>query len=249
MAQDLDELLRRVDALPQGVQKEVRDALRACLDVVGPGLVRILELAAASDALDPIIHDPLVTPLLELCGLDRSPEPDVSVSPVSVSPRPTCEVCGAPIGSAHDHAADVDHRRLLCVCRPCHLGLSATGRYRALPDRIERIADLDQAPDWWLELQLPVELVFFIRAASTGALTAFFPGAAGVVESTVEIDDLPVALSDDVEALLVRNTARFEAWTVPVDRCYELAGLLKHRSVGSPTIAATAQFFDSLLVP
>lgn len=247
MGIDPDELLARVEALPEGVQHEIRQAIRACLDVVGPALVRILEIAADHELIDLIVNDPSVLPVLDLCGLERPSVPAVSVSSVSLSPRPTCEVCGCTIGSDHDHAADVAERRLLCVCRPCHLSLNANGRYRSLPDRAEQVADLSEQPTWWVDLELPVELVFFIRSAATGGVTAFYPGTAGVVESALAIDELPVAVADDVEALLIRNTVRFQAWRVPVDRCYELAGLLKHGPRGVPPVARTGAFFDSLV--
>lgn len=251
MAPDLDELMTRVESLPDGVQHEIRAAIRACLDVVGPALAQILEAAAEHDLLERFLDDPTIVAALELCGLDpRADTPSdgaVSVSAVSLSPRPSCEICGGVIGSRHDHAADLTSRHLLCVCRACHLGLNQTGRYRSLPDRVERIADSAEPPHWWIDLGLPVELVFFIRSAATGATTAFYPGAAGVVESTLAIEELPVPVADDVEALLVRSAGRFEAWRVPVDRCYELAGLIKHGTRGTPVAARTGAFFDSLV--
>lgn len=250
MAPDLDELMTRVESLPDGVQHEIRLAIRACLDVVGPALAQILEAATEHGLLEHFLDDPAITAALELCGLDppagAAPDGGMAVSAVSLSPRPACELCGGAIGSRHDHAADLTSRHLLCVCRPCHLGVNETGRYRSLPDRVERIADLAEAPRWWTDLELPVELVFFIRSASTGAVTAFYPGAAGLVESTLTIDELPVPVTDDVEAILVRNVGRFEAWRLPVDRCYELAGLLKHGPRGVPVTAKTGSFFESL---
>jgi len=251
MAADLDELMTRVESLPEGVQDEIRAAVQACLGVVGPALVQVLEAASEHGLLDRFLGDPAIVAALDLCGLDPQhsamSDAAMSVSAVSLSPRPACEVCGGAIGSNHDHAADLTGRHLLCVCRPCHLGLNDTGRYRSLPEHVEQIADLAEQPGWWIDLALPVELVFFIRSAATGALTAFYPGAAGVVESTLAVEELPVSVADDVEAILVRNSARFEAWRLPVDRCYELAGLLKHGPRGVPAVAKTKAFFDSLV--
>src|SRR5262249_1188716 len=47
-------------------------------------------------------------------------------------PAEKCEMCGTPVGGRHGHVVDVEHRSLMCACRPCFLlftGESATGRF------------------------------------------------------------------------------------------------------------------------
>ncbi len=236
----LDEVLSHVESLPEGVQQEVRGVLQACLDVVGVATVRALELAHEAGIADRFVADRDIARLLALCGL----EPTTS-TPVVLSPRPGCEICGTVIGSRHDHAADVDDRRLLCVCRACAVSLTGIGRYRSLDRRSELVEDLDDAPEWWGLLGLPVEFVFFATSSQTEELHAFYPGVAGPVLSTLEIGSIPFELDEDVEAILVRARPRFEAWRVPVDRCYEFTGILRHAVASSPGAAAD-EFFGML---
>jgi len=72
-----------------------------------------------------------------------------------------------------------------------------------------------------------------------GRVVAFYPGPAGVAESELGLaawtDVLKAnpelgALSDDVEALLVRGPGHdheAQCFLVPIDACYELAGRLR----------------------
>jgi len=72
-----------------------------------------------------------------------------------------------------------------------------------------------------------------------GHVVAFYPGPAGVTESelglaawTEVLERNPElgALSDDVEALLVRapdHDHEAQCFLVPIDACYELAGRLR----------------------
>ena len=162
-------------------------------------------------------------------------------------PKPSdqqrCEMCAEPIGEQHQHVVDLVGRGLMCTCRPCYLLFTAEDaelRYRAVPDRYLALTDFALFAGQWDELEIPVGLAFFFRNSEQGRTVAFYPGPAGATESELPlgawdriIDANPVlgSLAPDVEALIVRMPDRsrsaVEAHVVPIDRCYELVGLLR----------------------
>ncbi len=161
-------------------------------------------------------------------------------APPSVDAPELCELCGSPVAETHEHVADTEERRLLCVCRACTLLFAprgAGGRYRLVGEGVRRLSlSLDDA--LWRRLDVPVGLVFFLRHSS-GEVEAFYPGAAGAVAADlpagawgalVAADPSLVDLVPDVEALLLRRGVRGTpdaAYVVGVDRCYELVGLVR----------------------
>lgn len=130
---------------------------------------------------------------------------------------------------------------MICACRACWLLFTSegagAGRYRAVPDRYVALDGFGVSESRWAELQIPVSIAFFFENAAAGRVTAFYPGPAGVTESLLPLDawdDLVAGhpllgtLVPDVEALLARVTRdASEAFIVPVDACYELAGRLR----------------------
>jgi hypothetical protein len=167
-------------------------------------------------------------------------------------PDERCELCGAAIEAEHGHVANLPTRTMLCVCRPCYLLFMHDGaggaRFRAIPERYLEIAQLAEARDEWEALQLPIGLAFFFRNSTTGRTTAFYPSPAGATESELPLDTwdaltravpLLAAMSDDVEALIVRrrgpelaqsgdeSPAAVDAFIVPIDACYELVGRIR----------------------
>jgi hypothetical protein len=159
------------------------------------------------------------------------------------SDQERCEMCAEPIGEEHQHVVDVVGRGLLCTCRPCYLLFTdenAELRYRAVPDRYLALTDFALFAGQWDELEIPVGLAFFFPNSEQGRSVAFYPGPAGATESELPlgawdriVDANPVlgSLAPDVEALLVRMPDRsrstVQAHLVPIDRCYELVGLLR----------------------
>jgi Family of unknown function (DUF5947) len=168
-----------------------------------------------------------------------------------------CELCGEPIPAQHRHLIDVHDRRLLCACRPCsilfdHKGAGG-GHFRLVPNESRRIVDFDMDGALWRAFDIPVELAFFFDSSVAGSVVAFYPAPAGATESLLALDAWnelvrrnPVLneLEPDVEALLVDRTAApagdssaasggrrrasgFDYWLVPVDRCYELVGVIR----------------------
>jgi hypothetical protein len=167
----------------------------------------------------------------------------VRASRPAPSAEERCEMCAEPIGEAHQHVVDLVGRGLMCTCRPCYLLFTAEGaelRYRAVPDRYVSLTDFGLGPGQWDELEIPVGLAFFFVNSVQARTVAFYPGPAGATESElplgawdriVEANPAIGSLAPDVEALIVRMPDRSrrepEAHVVPIDRCYELVGLLR----------------------
>jgi Family of unknown function (DUF5947) len=196
-----------------------------------------------------------------LRGLAKAPEPQ----PLEVEEE-RCDLCGEPVPAVHRHLIDVDDRRLLCACRPCTILFDHTGagggHFRLLPDRTRALAGFDLDDTLWRSLDIPVELAFFFYSSAAGKVVAFYPAPAGATESLLQLeawDELvrrnPVLeeLEPDVEALLVDRTGgagRHRHWLVPVDRCYELVGLIRTHwkgfRGGSELWEQVETFFDQL---
>jgi hypothetical protein len=157
-----------------------------------------------------------------------------------------CELCSAPLPSAHRHLMDLRRRELLCACRACALlfddgGAKAAGgeRYRLVGDRRLTLDDLVLDDVTWARLAVPVDIAFFVRSSAAGRVQAFYPGPMGATESRLGLEAWaaieaanPIlgSLADDVEALLVdRARGRRRAWVVPIDECFALVGLIRTR--------------------
>ena len=166
------------------------------------------------------------------------------VLPDRPRPEERCGLCASPIDPDwHRHVVQLEPRGLQCACQACHLLFTSPGagggRWRAVPDRWAPVA-LD--PAVWEVLDVPVGVAFFVVDSRAGVVRAGYPGPAGVTESSVplerwrEVVEAHPALGSvepDVEAVLVRSThGRPEAYVVPLDACYGLAGRLRNRWEG-----------------
>lgn len=191
----------------------------------------------------------------------------VRAAPVAVAPmagEEACELCGAPVAPGHRHLAEVSSRRLLCVCRPCSLlftrEAAADGRLRLIPDRPRRVEGLVIDDAFWVQLDIPVDMAFFVRSSATGRIEAFYPSPLGPTESALDLaawNELETAhpmlgeLAEDVEALLVNRTRhRPGHWIVPVDECYRLVAIIRGGwrgfSGGGAVWTDLDDFFDGL---
>jgi|SRR5215469_757211 len=154
---------------------------------------------------------------------------------------PQCELCGAPFGGDHKHVVDVEQRRLLCTCRPCYLLFTRSGagagKFRSVSERFVQLTDAALNGAWWEALEVPVGIAFFLRQSARDRVVAFYPSPAGVTESGLSLEawrevvaanPVLATLEADTEALLVcRRRQAVEAWIVPVDACYEIAGRIR----------------------
>jgi hypothetical protein len=191
---------------------------------------------------------------------------DLARKPARVSPaaEERCDLCGELLAPQHRHLIDVQDRRLLCACRPCTILFDSRaaggGHFRLVPDRTLYLADFALDDTMWQSLRIPVDLAFFFHSTPAGRVVAFYPAPAGATESLLELDawnhlaaSNPVLeqLEADVEALLVdRTRGARNHWLVPVDRCYELVGLIrtywKGFGGGSEVWSQIDAFFDRL---
>jgi hypothetical protein len=152
-----------------------------------------------------------------------------------------CDLCAEPLPVEHRHLLDLETRRLMCACRACTILFDRSGaggrHYRLVPDRARLLNDFELDDLTWQSFGIPVELAFFFHSSAAGRVVAFYPSPLGATESLLDLeawDELVSAnpvlkeLEPDVEALLVNRThGRTECWLLPVDRCYELVGLIR----------------------
>jgi Family of unknown function (DUF5947) len=165
-------------------------------------------------------------------------------------------MCAEPIPPEHRHLLDLESRRLLCACRACTILFDRSGagggHYRLIPDRVVAVEDAGLDDQTWQGFGIPVEMAFFFHSSAAGRVVAFYPSPLGATESLIDLDDGMLAeLEPDVEALLVNRTrGRRECWIVPVDRCYELVGLVRTHwsgfTGGEDVWRALGEFFDRL---
>jgi uncharacterized protein DUF5947 len=137
----------------------------------------------------------------------------------------------------HRHLLDVGERRILCACEPCIAMRSGEGDLRPTGTRALRLDDLVLHDDLWAQFQIPIGLAFFFVSEAAGGVVALYPSPAGATESElyleawnelVAINPVLADLEPEVEALVVNRLAdphRFAI--VPIDRCYELVGMIK----------------------
>ena len=152
-----------------------------------------------------------------------------------------CELCGELIPADHRHLVNLSTRALMCACRPCSLLFdqkgAGGGHYRLVPDRRLRIEGFELDDAQWQSLRIPVDMAFFFGSSSAERTVAFYPGPMGATESLLELEAWqeivaanPVLgeLEWDVEALLVNRAGEVrDHWIVPIDDCYDLAGLIR----------------------
>lgn len=158
------------------------------------------------------------------------------------SPTDVCDLCSEPLGADHRHLVDVVERGLRCVCRACALLFAddgaAGGQHRAVPERYRELDRFELDRRRWTALRIPVDLAFVMRSSHQDRIVAFYPSPAGAIESELSLaawEEIVAAnptleqLEPDVEAILirVREERPPEAYTVPIDRCYELVGHLR----------------------
>lgn len=256
-------LHRLLDALADGGPCEhdvVRDGVAALIDTVGEATVHLLEMIDRRAPLTVALSHAAVAEVLELCNLgDAAPlevgattANEVAVS-ISRRPLPHCDVCGGERGEDHGHVADIEERRLLCVCDACRLLLEGQdrGRLRSVPaDSTRHVTASASAPDWWEHLDLPVGLVFLLQGRDSSELVAAYPGPAGIIESALAVTAVPSDLwpVPDTEALIVFATeSRFDAWLAPVTVAYTISGRLRVDHVmGDPMLGVRDILADLL---
>jgi hypothetical protein len=173
-----------------------------------------------------------------------------------------CELCHTAIPVEHQHLLELKTRQLHCACEACAILFSGdqAARYRRVPRRVRRLDGFQLTDLAWESLHIPINLAFFYRDGASRKVVAMYPSPAGATESLLPMDawaDLAAAnpiletLEDDVEALLVNRVGeRRESFWVPIDRCYQLVGVIRTHwrglSGGSEVWREIARFFQEL---
>ena len=112
----------------------------------------------------------------------------------------------------------------------------------------------------WESLLIPIGLAFFVNRSSDARMLAFYPGPAGCTESLLSLDawkgiaarnPILQEMEPDTDALLVNRMGdRREHYLVPLDRCYQLVGLIRIHwrglSGGEEAWREIGQFFTAL---
>jgi hypothetical protein len=154
-----------------------------------------------------------------------------------------CELCALPLESRHAHLLDPKERRIVCSCDACALLFQdATERYRRIPRDAYYLADFRLDELEWEALSIPINLAFFFFSTAANRTLAFYPSAGGATESLLDLAAWKAIaaahprvqrMQPDVEALLVNRLANPpEYYNAPIDRCYELTGLVRKHWTG-----------------
>lgn len=171
-----------------------------------------------------------------------------------------CELCSAVLAPEHSHLLELPGHRFRCACDICVSALTPSNRFLAVEPRKELLRDFALTDAEWDEMQIPIDIVFFVVSANTGEPIAIYPGPAGPMESNlplvawtrlIERNPVLATLRPDVEALLVnRGGGVREYYRVSIDCCYALVGLMRERwhgfSGGTEVWDAVHAFFQSL---
>lgn len=148
----------------------------------------------------------------------------------------------------HAHLVDTHVRSIVCACTACALLFTREGgRYRTVPDRVRHDPEAPLTRAEWNGLGIPVGMAFFMVNSALGRVVASYPSAAGATECELDLAAWDRLAADhpllrepepDVEAILVTagevyagevsaGDGGVEAFLLPVDACYSLAGALR----------------------
>jgi hypothetical protein len=159
-------------------------------------------------------------------------------------------MCGERVPERHAHLVDTEQRSIGCACTACGLLFTGPGRrYRTVPDRVRHDLAAPLTSTEWAGLGIPVGIAFFFVNSALGHVVASYPSPAGVTECELDLAgwdrlaaDHPLLreVAPDVEAILVvAGSPRLagaapgppgkavEAFLIPIDACYSLAGALR----------------------
>jgi len=173
-----------------------------------------------------------------------------------------CDMCGAVLGHQHQHLIDPVSRRLVCACDACAVLFYQSGetKYKRVPRRCRLLADFQMTDGQWDSLMIPIGLAFFVESTPEKKTLALYPSPAGSTESMLSLEawwdivqENPVLaeMEADVEALLVNRLDHTgEYYLAPIDKCYQLVGLIRSNwrglSGGAEVWEKIRGFFEEL---
>jgi hypothetical protein len=190
----------------------------------------------------------------------EAPAPDAAAEPAK--PVEQCELCSLPLGPAHRHLLETATRKIVCACDACTMTFLPVvgGRFQVIPRDARALPDFQISDLAWESLALPINLAFFFYHSPNEKMVALYPSPAGATESLLPltaweriVEENPILreLRPDVEALLVRRTGEWRGYFfAPIDKCFELVGLIRMHwrgfTGGEEAWRAIDQFFSSL---
>jgi hypothetical protein len=130
-------------------------------------------------------------------------------------------------------------RQIVCACDACELTFRGVinGRFKSIPRDVRKLPEFQLSNGVWESLALPINLAFLFRDSRSNRIVAMFPSPAGPTESLLmpeAWEDLArenpalLGMAADVEALLLnRLGAARDYFIAPIDRCFELVGLVR----------------------
>ncbi|MBV9007144.1 MAG: hypothetical protein JOZ98_04310 [Solirubrobacterales bacterium] len=213
---------------------------------------RLDEMLAARRRSTPVAR------LRALAQAGQASRPDAGPAGRPAAER--CDICRAPLPDDHRHLLHLDERRIVCACEACWALHSGDPEYRPAGTRTIWLEPFDLDDELWARLQIPIALAFFMRSSVTGGVVAFYPSPAGATESELPLEaweeltrrnPILSELDPDAEALIINQlTQPAQCAIAPIDRCYELVGLIKSRwegiSGGAALEEAVPAFFAAL---
>jgi hypothetical protein len=155
-----------------------------------------------------------------------------------------CDLCSIELAAEHPHLFEPKTRQLQCACDACAILFSnqGDGRFSRVPRRSTYLTGFQMTDLQWNSLMLPIQLAFFFYSTTNEKVVALYPSPAGATESLLPLDawdDIVRAnpslksMQPDVEALLVNRVRdRREYFIAPIDKCYELVGLIRSKWTG-----------------
>lgn len=130
-------------------------------------------------------------------------------------------------------------RKIICACDACTMTFVPVveGRFKVIPRDARALPDFQISDADWENLALPISLAFFFYDTPSKKMTALYPSPAGATESLLPLTAWEAIvrqnpglrdLQPDVEALLVNraNESR-DYFVAPIDKCFELVGLIR----------------------
>lgn len=173
-----------------------------------------------------------------------------------------CELCSAELAAEHPHLIEPVERRIVCSCAACSLLFegTTTARYRRIPRDAVWLRDFVLDDVQWEEFSIPIGLAFFFFSSAAQRMIALYPSPGGAMESLLPLDAWKEVarqnprlerMQPDVEALLVNRLDNpREHYLAPIDRCYELTGVVRKHwrgfSGGDEVWREVESFFDKL---
>ena len=150
-----------------------------------------------------------------------------------------CELCSLRLPPEHRHMLEMATRKIVCACDACTMTFVPVvdGRFKVIPRDARSLSDFQISDADWENLALPISLAFFYFDTPSQKMAALYPSPAGATESLLPLtawetivrqNQVLRALQPDVEALLVNRAhdAR-DYYIAPIDKCFELVGLIR----------------------